>query len=449
MSDLTSGPVGGHLRRQTTAFTFGLLAIFSFEAVNLFWISRLGDAPLAAVSFTLPVVWLIYGIGIGFESGAASVISRAIGRKDFLQARRLTTDSAVLATLVLGVMGVVGLYTIGPVFRALGATPELMPMVRDYMEVWYWLAPSDACFWTCLAAVRARGMAQIEARMIMLAALLNMVLDPIFIFGLLGFPRLEVQGAALANLVSNLTVMLFSLVYLGRKLQMFANPIAPLRDVFESWRHMLAIGIPSIVTQTIIPASSAIVVSMIAVFGVNAVAGFGVAARMEPFALVVFYSLSAVSSPFYGQNFGARRFDRLLEARRMILRFCLLYGLFLTITMDVVARPLSALFSESETIREVAVHYFWLVSWGYGAHGLVMSVNAAFNGTGRPIPGVVISVSRVILLFLPMALLGRWLFGIEGIFAASAVCNVVLAIVAWFWLGSHIAAAARLSSPAP
>jgi len=164
---------------------------------------------------------------------------------------------------------------------------------------------------------------------------------------------------------------------------------------------------------------------------------------MEPFAMALFYSLSAVSSPFFGQNFGARQYDRLFEARRLILKFCLFYGLFLTVTMDLVARPLSALFSESEVIREVAVHYFWMVSWGYGAHGLVMAMNSAFNGTGRPIPGVVISVSRVVVLFLPLALLGRWLFGLEGIFAATAVCNVVLAVVAWFWLGRHIASAAR------
>ena len=82
MSDLTTGPVGSHLRRQATAFSLGLVAIFSFEAIDLFFISRLGDAPLAAVSFTFPVIWLVYGIGIGFEAGTASVVSRAIGRRD-------------------------------------------------------------------------------------------------------------------------------------------------------------------------------------------------------------------------------------------------------------------------------------------------------------------------------------------------------------------------------
>lgn len=440
MTDLTTGPVGGHLRRQATAFSLGLIAIFSFEAVDLYFISRLGDAPLAAVAFTFPIIWLVYGIGIGFEAGTASVVSRAVGRRDDARARRLTTDSAVLATLVLGFMGIIGRNTIGPVFDRLGATPELMPMIHDYMGVWYWIAPLDACLWTCLASLRARGRSDLEARIITGAALLNLVLDPIFIFGLFGFPRLEIMGAALATLVSTATLLAFALWYLAVRLQVFANPLAPLTTISASWRHMLGIGLPAMLTNTIIPFSSAIVVSMIALYGVDAVAGFGVAARIEPFALLAFYSLSAVSSPFFGQNFSAGQHDRLFEARRLIARFCIGYGVVLALVMGLLARPITGLFSDSATIQEVAVQYIWLVAWGYGAHGLVMSVNAAFNGTGRPIPAVVISVSRVIVLFLPLALLGRWLFGLQGIFAATAICNVLLAVLAWHWLGSHITA---------
>lgn len=443
MIDLTTGPVGGHLRRQTQAFALGLVAIFSFEAVDLFFISRLGDAPLAAVSFTFPIIWLVYGIGIGFEAGTASVVSRAIGRRDHGMAQRLTTDSAVLATGVLGVMGIIGLLTIGPVFGLLGATPELMPMIHEYMSVWYWMAPMDACLWTCLASLRARGRADLEAKIITTAALINLVLDPIFIFGLFGFPRLEVMGAALATLVANGLILGYTLWFLGVKLKVFANPFAPFAVIWQSWKHMLGIGLPAVFTNTIIPLSAAIVVSMIAVYGVDAVAGFGVAARIEPFALLVFYSLSAVVSPFFGQNFGAGQFDRLREARRLITRFCIAYGLTLVILLALFGRAITGLFSESEGIREVATHYLWLVSLGYGAHGITMSMNSAFNGTGRPLPAVVVTSSRVLLLFLPLALLGRWLFGIEGIFAATSVCNLLLALLAWWWLGRHIEQSAR------
>ena len=443
--DLTTGPVAAHLRRQGTPFALGLVAIFSFEAADLFFISRLGDAPLAAVSFTMPLIWLIYGIGIGFEAGAASCVSRAVGRRDQDQARRLTTDTMVLATAVALLLTAAGLATIKPVFSALGATAELMPLISRYMETWYWVAPLDMALWTSLASIRARGNTLLESKVITVAALLNLALDPILIFGLFGFPRLEVQGAALATLLSTGTMLLFTLLYLGTKLKVYANPFAPLKTIFDSWRHMLHIGIPAMITNAIIPVSSAIVVAMIAGYGVDAVAGFGVAMRIEPMFLIPFYALSAVSSPFFGQNYGSDQYDRLLEARRVITRFCLGFGLTLAIVLILVAKPLTGLFSKSESIQMVAVHYLWIVTLSYGAYGLVMSVNASFNGMGKPLPGVAISACRVIVVFLPLALLGRHLLGLPGLFVATLISNLLMGAVAFAWLGHQINQAKTIS----
>jgi putative MATE family efflux protein len=436
--DLTVGPVAAHLRRQATPFGFGLVAIFSFEAVNLFFVSMLGDAPLAAVSFTLPVIWLIYGIGIGFEAGAASCVSRAIGRRDHELARRLTVDTMVLAAAVALVLALAGLASVGPVFALLGATPELMPMISEYMNVWYWVAPLDMALWTSLASMRARGNTLFESKVITAAALLNLALDPIFIFGLFGFPRLEVAGAALATLVSTAAMLSFTLLWLALKVRIYANPIAPVRTILRSWRHMLQIGIPAMITNAIIPVSSGIVVAMIATFGVDAVAGFGVAMRIEPIFLIPFYALSAVSSPFFGQNCGAGHFDRLLEARRTAARFCLALGLGLFLVLLLLAQPLTGLFSESAAIQGVATHFLWVVSISWGAYGIVMSCNASFNGMGQPLPGVVVSSCRVIFVFLPLAFAGRYLLGLDGLFAAEALSNLLMGAVAFAWLGRRI-----------
>ena len=436
--DLTQGSVGGHLRRQGTPFALGLIAIFSFEAVDLFFIGQLGDAPLAAIGFTLPVIWLLYGIGIGFEAGAASCISRAVGKGNQDLARRLSTDTAVLSAAVALVLCFIGLSTIEPLFKFLGAPDGLMPQIRAYMEVWYWVEPMDAALWTCLASIRARGNALLESKIITMAALLNLALDPLFIFGLFGFPRLEIQGAAVATLISVSTVLVFTLWHLHSRLNVFASIIAPFRDILDSWKHMLEIGIPAIVANAIIPVSSGIVVAMVAGYGVDAVAGYGIAMRLEPMALIPFYALSAVSSPFFGQNYGAQKFDRLLEARRIIMRFCLGFGLALAIVTSLMTPMLASLFTDSVSIQAVATHYIWIVSWSWGAYGIVMAVNASFNGSGRPLPSVMISSARVIFIFLPLAFIGRWLFGLNGLFAASTAANLLVGLLAFMWLKRHI-----------
>jgi putative MATE family efflux protein len=438
--DLTTGPVASHLFRQATPFALSLVALFSFEAVDLFFISQLGDASVAAISFTFPLIWLIYGIGLGFEAGAASCISRAVGRSDQEQARRLTTDTVVLGTLVALGLCIAGLLSIRPVFSLLGATDELLPLIAQYMQVWYWVAPLDVALWTSLASIRARGNALLESKIITAAALLNLVLDPIFIFGLFGFPRLEIQGAALATLVSTGIMLVFTMLYVHGSLRIFASPFAPIRVIFDSWRHMLTIGIPAMISNAIIPVSNGIVVAMIAVYGVDAVAGFGIAMRIEPIFLIPFYALSAVSSPFFGQNIGSGLFDRLLEARRVATRFCVGFGLVLAVVLIVIARSLIGLFTESEVIEQIALQYLWIVSLSWGAYGLVMMVNASFNGMGKPFPGVVISVFRVIVVFLPLAFLGRWMFDLPGLFGASLVSNLVMGLASFIWIGHQIRA---------
>jgi Na+-driven multidrug efflux pump len=280
------------------------------------------------------------------------------------------------------------------------------------------------------------------------AALINGLLDPVLIFGLFGFPALGVQGAAMATVVSNTIVLVFTVWRLQFVIRVYASPLAPLGTILESWKHVLHIGIPAMITNSIIPVSSAIVVSMIATFGVEAVAGFGVAMRIEPIFLIPFYALSAISSPFFGQNSGAGRFDRLFEARRVLTRFCLWFGLALAVVLVIVSKPLTGLYSTAEPIQSVAISYLWIATWSYGAYGLVMSVNAAFNGMGKPLPGVAISTCRVIVVFLPLAFALREFMGLTGLFAATLVSNLLMGGVAWAWLGRQVNSL-RSTAPAP
>ena len=416
----------------------GLVAIISFDAVDLFFVSQLGDVQLAAISFTFPVIWLLSSIIIGFEAGAASCISRAIGRNDTKGARRQTTDTAALAGLVSLMFCLAGLASIDPIFRLLGATDDVMPYIHQYMGIWFYSAPLSAITWTCLSAIRARGNTLLEGKIIALAAVINAILDPIFIFGLFGFPRLEIMGAALATVTATFLVMVGTLIYLHFSLRVFATPFTALGNIWRSWREMLYIGLPAMMTNAIVPIGNGIAVAMIAGYGVDAVAGFGVGIRIEPLALIAFYALSAVASPFMGQNYSSGKFTRIEEARRVIGKFCLLYGMTIAVVVALVAVPLTGYFSQTEEIQTVAYQYLWIMAISYGGYGVVMSMCSAFNGVGFPLPGLVISTSRALLLFLPLAWLGQELIGVNGIFVASATCNLLLGVIGFLWFGRHV-----------
>jgi Na+-driven multidrug efflux pump len=232
-------------------------------------------------------------------------------------------------------------------------------------------------------------------------------------------------------------MLVFTLVYLTLRLRVMASPFAPLGELLDSSRRILTIGIPAAITDSIAPISHAIAVAMAAVFGVNAVAGFGIAMRIEAIALIPFFALASVSSPFFGQNLGAGLYGRLSEARRLTLWFCLGFGVLLALGLDLGAHTLAGLFTESATIRQVAVEYIWIASASYGAYGLAMAAIDSFNGLGAPIPATILSI-LAILVFLPLALLGRELLGLRGLFGAIAVANGVVGVAAFFWLGQRL-----------
>jgi len=204
--------------------------------------------------------------------------------------------------------------------------------------------------------------------------------------------------------------------------------------LIQSWGAITQVGVPAMVASVIVPLASGIVVAMVASYGHEAVAGMGVAIRIEPLALIVFYALSGVIGPFVGQNLGAALFSRLFQAQKVVTLFCLSFGLVLAAVLWLFGAAFASVFSQSEQVLPVAVAYLSLVPISYGAYGLVMSANAAFNGLGKPLPSIAISFMRVFGLFLPLAYLGKAWFGLSGLFAAVALSNLVVGLLAYIWL---------------
>ncbi len=214
--------------------------------------------------------------------------------------------------------------------------------------------------------------------------------------------------------------------------------------VWQSWKSIFHVAIPAVGTNIIIPVSSAIITALLAVYGENAVAGMGVAGRIEPLMLIAFYALSAVIGPFVGQNLGMKQIDRVIEGVNKACAFSMLFGVCLAIVLWILAKPMVGLFSELPEVITVATDYLWIVPISYGCAGVVMVISATFNGMGKPLPATSISVLRVLILYLPLAYLGSYLYGIKGIFIAYATVNILCAAVGFIWFKTYIAKLKRI-----
>ena len=431
--DLTRGPVRTHLVRQTTPMLFGIAAMMSFSLVDTWFVALLGEDSLAAMSFTIPVVLTLTSLGIGLMAGTSSVIARQFGQRNLERVRVLATD-ALLITGALAVVGTVaGVLSIEPLFGLLGATPELLPLIHDYMFVWYlgfviFLVPM-----TGTGVIRGAGDAKLQSMAIIVGAVLNLILDPLLIFGLFGFPRLELEGAALASVISRFATLLFGYWVLAYKMRLLTRARPSWHRLVDSWKAVMHVGAPAAGTNMIIPLSTGVVVAMLAEHGAHAVAGFGAATRIEGVVLVVFYAMSSIIGPFMGQNLGAGHIDRIRRAMTESAVFCVALGLVIAGLLALLAVPLMRLFADDAAVITVGVLYLMIVPWSYAGNGVVMVANAAFNGLGRPGPAVIISSLRVVIVYLPLAYLGgRW-FGVEGVFGALLVSNLATGVLAYRW----------------
>ena len=430
---LTEGSVGRHLVDMTVPVLLGITTMMGQAFIDAWFLGKVGDRALAAHAFGFPILMIVTSVAIGLSAGTSSVVARAIGSGDHRRARRLATDSLLLSFLITAAVAALGVLTINPLFRLLGAPEDMIPLIRGFMIILYSGVPFLLVGMVGMASMRATGDTRLPSTLMILGAIFNIILDPILIFGFGPVPAMGLNGAAVAALIARGAIFLGTLYLLTRRMSMVSLTRPEPAELRKSWRDILHVGLPAAGTNVIVPIATAIITAMIARYGADAVAGFGVASRIESLVLVLFYALSAIIGPFVGQNLSAGKEDRILRSLRLCALFCLGSGLLIAALLAVFAGFLPTLFSDNAAVIGVTQLFLWIAPIGYGTYGMVMVMNAAFNGLGNPMPGVVVSLMRTIVIYVPLAIIGNYWFGIPGIFGAYALANIVTGIAAYAW----------------
>jgi putative MATE family efflux protein len=429
---LLEGPIGRTLVRLALPMVFGMAAIVLFNVVDTLYVGRLGATELAAMSFTFPVVYLVMHVAVGLGVGVTSTISRAIGQGDSERVRRITSDGLFLANTVVIGLAIAGLLTIGPLFRALGAGEELIPHIRTYM---LWLYAGVGFLVIPIvgnSAIRATGDTKTPALIMAVAGLVNVVLDPLLIFGPGPFPRLGLQGAAIATVASWVLTFFAALWILGKRLHMIDWSVPRAQTMWVSWKTILYVGVPAATTQTLVPVAVAIITRIVSSFGPQAVAAYGVGARLEALAMIGAFSLGAALAPFVGQNYGARNSDRLRGALRFCAWASLVFGGATFVVLVSLARPLASLFNDQESVVSAIVTYLTVMPIGYAFHGYLLVVVSTFNSVNRPFTSALLRILGLFALGIPFAYLGSRLYGLTGVFLGLVTANVLTGVISFF-----------------
>ena len=256
-----------------------------------------------------------------------SVVSRALGARRERDARLLIRDGLLLSVIVALISTLVGLLSMEVVFRALGASGKVLSLVHDYMYTWFAAVPFVVFTMAGNNVIRATGDTFTPSVIMGLTVLVNIILDPLLIFGLGPFPAMGIQGAALATVIARICALGFSAWVLIRRLKLIAFERPVLADMLSNWKATLRVGLPAALVQVVNPLSMAFIIGVIAGYGEKAVAGFGAAGRVEMFLIMVPMALSSVMGPFSGQNWGAEKPHRILSAQQFTSLVSVIWGL--------------------------------------------------------------------------------------------------------------------------
>lgn len=435
--DLTKGEVKNHLIRLSLPMMWGIGAIISFQLADMYFIGLLGTEALAAVTFTFPVTFVIFSFIMGFGISMSSVVSRLIGEGNQEMQQRVTSQGLLLVLLISFVLAIVGLLTQSFLFEVMGAEETLMPIIIEYMTIWY----AGAVFITMPlvgnAAIRASGDTFLPAIIMTVVAVVNVILDPLLIFGLWGFPEMGVQGAAVATVFANAAAMCAGLyvLYLRKKLICFKQ-LVRFEYFWDSTKRLLFIALPAGLTNSIQPIVNALIISLLAKTGVEAVAAYGIVSRIEAFAFIIIMGVAVGMAPIIGQNYGAARMDRVNETLRLAIRFAVIYSVFVAIILVIFGRPLAALFQDEPRVIDYAVLFFMIVPGSYAFSNLVNGWTSAFNAMGMPHYSFAMIVIKMICLMIPAIYIGYTYFDVTGLFAAIACVNIIAGLGVHFWCRS-------------
>ncbi len=431
-ANLTQGPIAKTLMKLTSPMVWGLMAIISLNLVDTFFIAKLGENPLAAMSFSLPIVMILMSATLGLAVGTGSLVSRAIGKENLEYTISMSTSSLVLTFLIMSLFAIGGLLTMGPLFSLLNASKDVQPYIEAYMSIWYLGMPAMGLAMVGNSILTSAGNVKFPAFIMISVALLNLILDPLLIFGLLGFPRLEMQGAAIATAFSYIVAFCLSFWGFGVKKKMISLNI-PLKELVSSWRPHLHISAPAAASQMIVPFTSAITIWMLSGFGSEVVGGYGIVSRLEAFALIVVIGLSQCISPFVGQNWGAKLYERAHQAVAFGYKFSMAWGLIAALLFAVGSQHIAAFFIDDPIVISTVSSYFHIVPISYGATGCLFVTNAFLNAIGKSYAVAVITLIRYFALYLPLALLAMRYFGPKGIFFVISFVNFTMAAGVYLW----------------
>jgi len=407
----------------------GMLVNAFYNLVDAYFVGGLGESQMGAISVVYPLGQVVVGLGLLFGNGAASYISRLLGRGDKENADKVASTALYSSVSVGAVIIIISMVFLHPILKLLGATDSILPYAATYAGIYIVSCIFNVFNVTMNNIVTSEGAAKTTMCALLTGAVLNIALDPLFIYVF----DLGVAGAAIATAISQVVSTCVYLTYIFRKKSVFHFRVKDCTYTKETMSEIFKIGIPTLVFQILTSVSISLINNAAGDYGDSAIAGMGVVTRLISMGSLSVFGFIKGFQPIAGYSYGAKKFDRLREAIKTSILwstvFCVIFGVILALFPTAIVSQFTKGDAEMIRIGAASLRANGISIMLFGFYTVYSSLFLAL-GKGRE--GFILGACRQGICFIPVILLLPMVWGLNGIMYAQPIADVLSAIITVF-----------------
>jgi putative MATE family efflux protein len=427
--DLSTGSIPRHLLHLAVPMLLGNVLNIGYSVVNTIWVGNiLGANAVAASAVTWPVFFILIAVAAGATIASTILVSQNFGAKNFEMVRSVV-DTSLLLALILGlVLTAIGIIAGDGILRLMDTPAAVFPLASPYLKIG--MLSFVVQYLLFLLAAILRGIGDTKTPLIFMVAgvVINAILDPLLIMGIPPFPKLGLNGAAWASVISSFCALAMGIVYLNKKSDLVRFRISHLSVNWGIIGKIYSIGFPSMIQQSLVSVSAAFITTFVNAFGASATAAFGAAGRIDSIAFMPIMSVMMSVTTLTGQNLGAGKPERVRLVFLWGIRMTLAITAVLVLAMVLVPKQMLAVFIKDKIVIDLGAMYLRIVGPSYLAMSFLFVSNGVINGAGKTLITLFFTFLSLWIIRVPCAaFLSHTSLGLNGVWIAIDIGIVVAA----------------------
>ena len=433
--DILNGPIVSTIFKLAWPIMIGNTMQVVYNLADTFWLGKLGAEAVAALSVGFPLVFLMVSIGAGLTIAGTTLVAQYMGAGDEEMTNKVTGQIFLVVGTIAIVLAGFGVYFNRAVLQLMGAPANILGDASAYLNIIFAGIPFMFVFFIFSALLRGYGDTKTPMKLMVFSTLLNIIIDPLLIFGVGSIPQLGVKGAAFATIFSRAVAGIIGLYILFSGKKGLTLSLRSLKPNFKVIKKILVIGFPSAAEQSIIALGMTFLMSIVSQFGTLVVAAYGIGSRILSVVMLPSRGFATATTTMVGQNLGADKVNRAEKSAWISTGIILVVLTLLAVVFNIFPRTIISIFNSNPEVIEIGVSFLRIVGFSFGFLGVRFILGGSFRGAGNTVVAMILAIIALWGIRLPLAqyLSINLSWGTNGIWWGMFLSNFVTAIIAAFW----------------